>query len=91
MSIMEDTVYLTIEDDGSGRFSAQVDDAVYRFTASEGAAPTEARLRYEETLNGRGEIRVSDPPEDVWAFVMKSEQMSRYLELRNYDKIVRER
>lgn len=91
MSIMEDKVYLTIEDDGSGRFSVQMGDAIYRFTASEGAVSTEARLRYEETLNGRGKIRTSDPPEDVWKFIMKSSEMSRYLELRNYDKIVRER
>lgn len=78
MSLADPKVFATLHDDGSADFTISIYDEDHKFSASPDGQ--HAKMSYEETLTYRGKIRVSEPEEEVWNVLMKSDEMTEYLE-----------
>lgn len=74
--------------DGSADFTVSFAEDDYRFSASSGSDDS-AVVQYEETLSWRGEIRVSEPDEDIFKELMTSDKMSEFLEANDLDGVRR--
>jgi len=89
MSLADTTVFSTVHDDGSADFTISIADDDHKFSAS--ADDGRAVLDYEETLSWRGQIRVSEPREEVWKMLMTSDEMTEYLESEGLNGVRRNR
>lgn len=88
MSLSDPYVMKSVHSDGSADFTISIDDDDHKFSASQLGA--EAIVEYEETLSWRGEIRVSEPHEQVWKLLMQSEEMTEWLDANDLVAIRRE-
>jgi len=89
VSLANPTVFKTVNEDGSADFTIVVDEEDFKFSVSpEGDT---AILSYEETLSWRGEIRVSEPRNEVFKLLMQSDEVTEYLEAHDLTTIRRER
>jgi len=70
-------------------FTICVDDEDHRFSVS--ADGGHAVLEYDETLSFRGEIRVSEPRNEVFKLLMQSDEMTEYLESEGLNGVRRNR
>jgi hypothetical protein len=89
MSLADPIVFSTINDDGSADFTISVDEDDHKFSLSQDG--NVAVLSYEETLSWRGEIRVSEPRNEIFKLLMQSKQMTEYLESHDLSKVTREK
>lgn len=89
MSLTKPKVFSTFHDDGSAEFTITIADDDHKFSVS-GDGDT-AWVEYEETLSWRGQIRVSEPDEDVWKMLMQSDEMTQYLERSSLSGVRRKR
>lgn len=78
MSLADPLVHWTDHGDGSADFTITVDDEDFRFSAS--TENGKAVVSYEETLSWRGEIRVSQPREEIYKLLMTSDEMTEFVE-----------
>lgn len=69
------TLTITIGDDDH-RFEVWVDDAI-------------AKVSYEETCSWRGQIRVSEPDEDIFKELVLSNEMTEFLDKHNCQSVKR--
>jgi hypothetical protein len=70
-------VLSTVTDDGVATMTISIAEDDYKFDVwAEGDT---ALVEYQETLSWRGEIRVSEPDEDVFKALMVSEKMTDLL------------
>jgi hypothetical protein len=70
-------VLSTEEDDGIAEMTISIADEDHRFDVwTEG---DEALVEYQETLSWRGQVRVSEPDEDVYRELMLSDEMTQLL------------
>lgn len=70
-------VLSTEESEGVATMTISIADDDYKFEVwTEG---DEALVEYQETLSWRGQIRVSEPDEDVFKALMVSDEMTRLL------------
>lgn len=90
MSAENPVVFSTEHDDGSADFTITIADEDYRFSALP-AGDTRAVISYQETLSWRGEIRVSEPRNEVFKLLMQSEEMTEYLESQDLTGVRREK
>jgi len=90
MSLADPTVFATVYDDGSADFTISVDEEDFKFSVAKGD-DSNAILAYEETLSWRGEIRVSEPRNEVFKLLMQSDEVTAYLESHDLTGIRRER
>lgn len=91
MSLADPTVFATVNDDGSAEFTISIDEEDFKFSASPEPESSNAILSYEETLSWRGEIRVSEPRNEVFKLLMQSDQVTEYLDAHDLTGIRRER
>lgn len=75
---MRELVLSTEESDGVATMTISIADDDYKFDVW--AQDGEALVEYQETLSWRGEIRVSEPDEDVYKALMTSDEMMALLE-----------
>lgn len=73
----EPLVMLTVEDDGTGRFTVSVDEEDYRFEVV--ATGGSVEIEYIETLSWRGQIRVSEPRDEVYDVLTSSEEFQQFV------------
>jgi predicted RND superfamily exporter protein len=89
MTLSESIVFVTEHNDGSADFTIVVDDDDHKFSAS--PEDGQAIVEYEETLSWRGEIRVSEPRNEVFKMLMQSNEMTNYLESNDLTGVRREK
>ena len=82
-------MFSTFYDDGSADLTLTIADDDHKFSVSPDGDT--AMVSYEETLSWRGQIRVSEPDEDVWKMLMTSDEMTEYLELNDLNGVKRNR
>ena len=70
-------VLSTEEDDGIAEMTISIADEDHRFDVW--TENDEALVEYQETLSWRGQIRVSEPDEDVYRELMLSDEMTQLL------------
>lgn len=70
-------VLSTEEDDGIAEMTISIADEDHRFDVW--TEDDEALVEYQETLSWRGQIRVSEPDEDVYRELMLSDEMTQLL------------
>jgi hypothetical protein len=71
-------VLSTETDDGVAQMTVTIADDDYKFDVW--AEGDEALVEYQESLSWRGQIRVSEPDEDVFKALMVSEEMAEMLD-----------
>lgn len=71
-------VQSTEEDDGTATMTITFADDDYKFEVW--AEEDEALVEYQETLSYRGQIRVSEPDEEVYKALMVSDEMTSLLD-----------
>lgn len=82
-------VLSTEEDDGVATMTISIADDDYKFDVwAEGDT---ALVEYQETLSWRGQIRVSEPDDDVFKALMVSDEMTEWLEKHDLDGVKRAR
>lgn len=91
MSLAEPTVFVTEHADGSADFTISIDEEDFKFSVSQADTGDYAVVAYEETLSWRGEIRVSEPRNEVFKLLMQSDEVTDYLETHDLTGIRRER
>ncbi|AGM11568.1 hypothetical protein M199_gp098 [Halogranum tailed virus 1] len=74
----EPLVMLTVEPDGTGRFTVSVDEEDHRFEVVAEAGSVE--IEYIETLSWRGQIRTSDPDDEVYDVLTSSEEFQDFVQ-----------
>jgi len=89
VSLADPKVFSTFHDDGSADLTLTIADDDHKFSVSPDGDT--AMVSYEETLSWRGQIRVSEPDEDVWKMLMTSDEMTEYLELNDLNGVKRNR
>lgn len=72
------SILYTDEGDGTASMTISIADDDYRFDVW--AEDGEALIEYQETLSWRGQIRVSEPDEDVYKMLMVSDEMMELLD-----------
>lgn len=77
----EPLVLLTVEEDGTGRFTVSVDEEDHRFEVV--ASDDMLEIEYQETLSYRGQIRTREPDDEVYAILTSSEEFRSFVEERN--------
>ena len=87
MSLAKSRVLMTDNGDGSADFTVTFADEDHKFSAS--AEEDEAVVQYEETLSWRGQIRVSEPDDDIFKSLMVSDEMTEFLEEYDLDSVSR--
>ena len=70
-------VLSTEEDEGVATMTISIADDDHKFDVW--AEGDEALVEYQETLSWRGQIRVSEPDEDVFKALMVSDEMASLL------------
>lgn len=71
------SVLSTETDSGVATMTVEFADDLHKFDVwTEGG---EALVEYQETLTWRGQIRASDPDEEVYKELMQSEEMTDFL------------
>lgn len=89
MSLADPSVLVTDHEDGSADFTVSFADDDHKFSASiEGDS---AVVQYEETLSWRGQIRVSEPDEEIFKALMVSDEMTEFLEDYDLDGVRRDK
>lgn len=88
MSLSTPTVLSTDNGDGSADFTVSFADDDYKFSAS--ISGEKAVVSYEETLSWRGQIRVSEPDEEIYKALMVSDEMSEWMESEGLVAVKRE-
>lgn len=80
-------VLSTVQEDGVATMTVSLADDDHKFEvwAEDGTALVE----YQETLSWRGQIRVSEPDEDVFKMLMVSDQMTEFLNENNLQSVKR--
>jgi hypothetical protein len=91
VSLADPTVFVDENSDGSADFTLTLADDDHKFSAAPQQDSSNAILAYEETLSWRGEIRVSEPDNEVWKMLMTSDEMTKYLERQGLTGVRRER
>lgn len=77
----------TVEDDGVATMTVSIADDDHKFDVwTEG---DEALVEYQETLSWRGEVRVSEPDEEVFRSLMTSEEMTTFLDEQEVESVRR--
>lgn len=89
MSLADPYVQLTDRGDGSADVTLSFADDDHSFSLSSDGEM--AIVQYEETLSWRGEVRVSEPDDDVYKEVMVSDEVTAWLDERGLDGIRRDR
>lgn len=80
-------VLSTVHDDGVATMTVSLADDDHKFEVwTEG---NEALVEYQETLSWRGEVRVSEPDEDVYKALMVSDEMSEFLDIHGVQGVRR--
>lgn len=80
-------VLSTVQEDGVATMTVSLADDDHKFEVwSEGET---ALVEYQETLSWRGQIRVSEPDEDVFKMLMVSDQMTEFLNENNLQSVKR--
>lgn len=80
-------VLSTVHDDGVATMTVSLADDDHKFEVwTEG---NEALVEYQETLSWRGQVRVSEPDEDVFKALMVSEEMSEFLDMHGVQGVRR--
>lgn len=75
---MEPQVLSTETDDETAEFTVSLGEDDYRFDVyTEGE---KAVVEYQETHTWRGEVRVSQPADDIYKMLMVSDEMTKFLE-----------
>lgn len=74
----EPYVMLTDHEDGTATATISIADDDYKFDVWEDAG--DALIEFQECLSWRGQIRVSEPDEDVFKALMVSDEMTELLE-----------
>lgn len=87
MSLANPNVLVTDNGDGSADFTVTFADEDHKFSAS--AENNKAVVQYEETLSWRGQIRVSEPEDDIFKSLMVSDEMTEFLESYDLDSVSR--
>lgn len=82
-------VQYTDHEDGSADFTVSFADDDYKFSAS--AQGEKAVVQYEETLTWRGQIRASEPEDDIFKELMVSDEMTSFLEAYGLEGVRRTR
>lgn len=82
MALTDARVQYTYYEDGSADFTITEDDEDFKFSIT-----PDGNLTYEETQTWRGEIRVSDPPNEVWRTLMQSDKMTEYLDAEGLNSV----
>jgi len=80
-------VLSTENDDGVATMTISIADDDHKFDVW--VDGDEALVEYQETLSWRGEIRVSEPDEDVFKALMVSEEMADLLDEWNVSGVRR--
>ena len=75
------------DDDGVATMTVSIADDDYKFDVW--AEGDEALVEYQETLSWRGQIRVSEPDEDVYKALMVSDEMTEMLDEWNVSGVRR--
>lgn len=88
MTLAKASVLLTDHGDGSAKATISIDYEVHRFSIAKSGE--EAVVTYEETCTYRGDIRVSEPDEDIFKSLMVSDEVTDFLESHNLYGIRRE-
>lgn len=86
---MDPFVQVSENDDGSADFTVSVDDEDHRFSLS--VSGEAADLSYEETLSWRGEIRSSEPREEIFRLLIQSDEMTVWMEQSGVRSVRRDR
>lgn len=86
---MQQLVMLTDNGDGSARVTLSGVGADIRFSIAESG--DKAVIEYEETMLGRGNVRVSQPDEDIWRAVATSDEVTEWIEDHNLTGVKLER
>lgn len=86
---MEPYVLSTDNGDGSAEFTISFAEDDHRFSAS--IDGDTALIQYDETLSYRGKIRVSEPDEDVFEMLVKSDEMTEFLDEHDLEGVRRKR
>lgn len=86
---LDPSVLVTDNGDGSADFTVSFADEDHKFSAS--ADGNKATVQYEETLSWRGQIRVSEPDDDLFKTLMTSDEMTQFLEENGLDGVKREK
>lgn len=73
----EPLVMLTVEPDGTGRFTVSVDEEDHRFEVD--VSSNSVEIEYVETLSYRGQIRFSDPRDEVYEILTSSEEFQSFV------------
>jgi len=81
-------VFATVHDDGSVDFTVSIDDEDHRFSAA--ADGENAVLSYQETQSWRAQRRIKSPREEVWEHLMKSDEMTEYLDAHGLESVRRD-
>jgi hypothetical protein len=71
-------VLSTEEDDGIATMTISIADDDHKFDVW--TEDGKALVKYQETLSWRGQIRVSEPDEEVYKALMVSDEMTELLE-----------
>ena len=80
-------VLSTLGDDGVATMTVSLADDDYKFEVwNEGDT---ALVEYQETLSWRGQIRVSEPDEDIYRQLMVSDEMTAYLDKTRVNSVRR--
>lgn len=89
MALADPAVFVTEHNDGSADMTISIDGDGHKFSVS--GEGSQAVVSYDETLSWRGQIRVSEPREEVWKILMTSDQMTAFLESNDLGAVRRER
>jgi len=89
MSLADPSVLVTDHEDGSADFTVSFAEDDHKFSAS--VDGDTAVVQYEETLSWRGQIRVSEPDEDIFKDLMVSDAMTEFLEKYDLNGVRREK
>jgi len=77
----EPLVLFTEEEPGVGRFTVSLDEEDFRFEVAVRGDTIE--LEYVETLSYRGQIRVSEPRDEVYDVLTASDEFQSFVEVKS--------
>lgn len=77
----------SFNEDGSASFTVSFADDDHRFSVSNDGE--RAEVEYEESLTFRGQIQTLDLDRDVYEALMRSDEMTEYLDLHDLGSVRR--
>jgi len=74
----EPLVMRTVQPDGTATMTVSVDDEDHKFDVL--ADSSEVSIEYQETLSWRGQIRVSEPRDEVYDILVNSDEFQEFVD-----------